>query len=74
MSRHKKVGRKRISDWQRKKNQAERFDKWRKEKTTALSIRLVNGKDDDIRQHLDSLTISKSEYIKTLIRNDIKKD
>ena len=74
MGRHKKVGRNRkISVQQYKHNQNEVSKKWKKEHTTALTIRFLNDKDNDIIEHLKTLTIPKTDYLKTLIRNDIKK-
>lgn len=71
MGRKRKVGRKRkLTQKQYQKNQIENSNKWNKEHTTAISIRLVNGRDDDIKSHLASVD-SKTTYIKTLIRKDI---
>ena len=74
MGRHKKVGRKKVlTEKQYKQNQNEVSKKWKKEHTTAFTIRFLNEKDKDIIEHLKSLTTPKTNYLKTLIRNDIKK-
>lgn len=46
--------------------------KWRAEKTAALNIRLAYDKDSDIIEKLAEAD-SKTEYVKNLIREDIKK-
>ena len=74
MGRHKKRGRKKVlTDAQREKNNEQAKVRWKKEHTTILSLRLVNGKDDDIKNYLNNLTTPKSVFIKSLIREKINK-
>lgn len=51
-------------------SQLKAIDKYNKEKTTSITIRLNNKTDADILSKLDTVD-SKAGYIKSLIRKDI---
>ena len=73
MSRPKKKGRKPLPHKQLRKNINARSQAWVKANTVSLNLRLIKSKDSDIIEYLATLSIPKSDYIKQLIRDDIKK-
>ncbi len=47
------------------------INKFNKEKTTVITVRLNNKTDADILEQLDTISESKQGYIKRLIREDM---
>ncbi len=47
------------------------INKFNKEKTTVITVRLNNKTDADILEQLDTISESKQGYIKRLIRADM---
>ena len=47
-------------------------DRWKRENTTAMTIRWMNDSDRDVIQRIQSVP-NKADYIRKLIRADIEK-
>lgn len=48
------------------------INKFNKEKTTVITMRLNNKTDADILERLDTISESKQGYVKRLIREDME--
>lgn len=72
MGRHKKVGRKPLTDKVRKVNQAQSLSKWKKAHQKSFNLTLNIDLDKDIIEHLQKQE-NKQAYLKSLIRKDITK-
>lgn len=72
MGRHKKVGRKPLPPKKLKKNIAEQQAAYAKENTKSYSFRFMLKTDSDVIEQLEKQD-NKSGYVKTLIREDMKK-
>lgn len=73
MGRHKKLGRKRtLTPKQAQRNKMDYDNAYNKEHTKSLAIRLSYSTDKDIIDKMETID-NKAGYIKTLIREDIKK-
>lgn len=73
MGRKKKVGRKKtLTDKQYQKNQLAVNKEWKRTHTKSCNLTLNIDKDSDIITWLETKT-NKQEYLKSLIRDDMKK-
>lgn len=64
---------KRWNHEQRQIAKRKRAKSFNEKNTTYVRVNLNRQKDSDIQKHLDNLEIPKAQYIKELIREDMKK-